>query len=449
MATSSARKINPTTDGRSGRVSTGPAVATALGAGLALMLVTAGILAWRSGADGLAFTLAAAFVLVIVATAYRAGRSELEASRAPAPAAADAGSDASATPAADGDLWLDHDSRGSVRAVSPALAACLGIGAADAVGLPLAEIAAALRAGRPPRRPDTAPGTRGVRSWNELRALIGTPSATAEPPAADAPELDGDILVPGPAGGRWLAFTAEARGGLRRLSARDVTERKRTEMALAEARDQAEAASAAKSRFLAMVSHEIRTPLNGILGMTGLLLQTGLSPEQRTYARAVETSGEALLLLIEDLLDFSKIEADRLDLSPRPVRLDELVEEVVELLAPRAAGKGIELAAYVDPALDGPVEADPVRLRQILLNLAGNGIKFTATGGVAVEILREPESSLHPPGASASSCGTPASVSRARTASASSASSSRSTRAPSAATAAPASASRSPGGSCA
>jgi CheY-like chemotaxis protein/nitrogen-specific signal transduction histidine kinase len=159
-----------------------------------------------------------------------------------------------------------------------------------------------------------------------------------------------------------------------------------TEEALQDARRRAEAASAAKSRFLAMVSHELRTPLNGILGMTGLLMQTGLTAEQRTYARAVETSGEALLLLIEDLLDFSKIEAGRMDLAPRPMPLAETIEELVELMAPRAAAKGIELAAYVDPRLPADVMADPVRLKQVLYNLAGNGIKFTAEGGVAIEV---------------------------------------------------------------
>ena len=128
---------------------------------------------------------------------------------------------------------------------------------------------------------------------------------------------------------------------------RDVTGRVAAERALAEASEKAEAASRAKSRFLAVVSHEVRTPLNGILGMADLLLDTSLTPEQRTYARAVKTSGDALLGLIEEILDFSKIEAGRLDLESVPFDLPALVTDVVELIAPRAQAKGIEIAADV------------------------------------------------------------------------------------------------------
>ncbi len=153
---------------------------------------------------------------------------------------------------------------------------------------------------------------------------------------------------------------------------------------LIEAREKAEAASLSKSRFLATVSHEFRTPLNGILGLTDLLLETPLTPDQETYARGVHSSGEALLALVDDILDFSKIEAGHLDLRPEPADIDALLQEIVELLAARAHGRGIDIAADVDPALPARVTVDATRLRQVLLNLAGNGVKFTEAGGVTV-----------------------------------------------------------------
>ena len=158
-----------------------------------------------------------------------------------------------------------------------------------------------------------------------------------------------------------------------------------------EARRKAEAASEAKSRFLATVSHEVRTPLNGILGIAELLADTPLDREQLAYVEAVRTSGGALATLIDEILDFSRIEAGRLDLGSEPFDLTGLVEGVVELLAPRAQDKGIEIAARLAPDLPVVVTGDPVRLRQVLTNLAGNAVKFTARGGVGLAVERGPD----------------------------------------------------------
>ncbi|MCF8476919.1 MAG: response regulator [Pseudolabrys sp.] len=189
-------------------------------------------------------------------------------------------------------------------------------------------------------------------------------------------------------GARWIAWREVAvrseTGSEVQGVGRDVTDRVEAERAFTAARDLAETANRAKSRFLAMVSHEVRTPLNGLLGMADLLLDTKLTAEQLSYAKAAKTSGETLLSLIEEVLDFSKIEAGKLDLEARPFTLVPLIEEAVELLAVRAQAKGIEIASFVDERLPEKFVGDAARLRQVLLNLAGNAIKFTEHGGVAV-----------------------------------------------------------------
>ncbi|HXI87572.1 MAG TPA: response regulator [Parvularculaceae bacterium] len=147
-----------------------------------------------------------------------------------------------------------------------------------------------------------------------------------------------------------------------------------------------------KMRFLATMSHEMRTPLNGILGMTALLLDTDLSANQRAYAEAVRESGTALLALINDILDYSKLEAGRVDLDETHFDPFALVQNVTELLSPKAADKGIEVASYVDPATPRRLVGDEARLRQVLINLAGNAVKFTDKGGVSIEarVIRGP-----------------------------------------------------------
>jgi PAS domain S-box-containing protein len=168
--------------------------------------------------------------------------------------------------------------------------------------------------------------------------------------------------------------------------ARDVTQRKRSEEALRLAREEAEAASHAKSSFLARMSHEIRTPMNGVLGMTELLLETGLTNTQRKYAETVQRSGQNLLGIINDLLDFSKIEAGKLELESADMDLRRTIEDVVDLLAERAHSKGLELACSIPADLVTQVRGDALRLGQVLTNLVGNAIKFTEQGSVLISV---------------------------------------------------------------
>ncbi|MBG0799779.1 response regulator [Methylocystis sp. L43] len=159
--------------------------------------------------------------------------------------------------------------------------------------------------------------------------------------------------------------------------------------AAAAARDRAEAASLAKSRFLAAVSHEFRTPLNGVMGLAQLLAMTKLTAEQASYVEAIGDSSRSLSQLIDDILDFSKIEAGKFELRHEAFALAPFVESVVELLAPRAMAKGLELASVISPDTPREIVGDPARLRQVLVNLIGNAVKFTERGGVGVRVARE------------------------------------------------------------
>jgi PAS domain S-box-containing protein len=174
--------------------------------------------------------------------------------------------------------------------------------------------------------------------------------------------------------------------------ARDVTQHKRSAEALRQAREAAEAANHAKSSFLARMSHEIRTPMNGVLGMTELLLETGMTSTQRKYAETVQRSGQNLLGIINDLLDFSKIEAGKLELENVDMDLRRTIEDVVDLLAERAHEKGLELACSVPADLATHVKGDPLRLGQVLTNLVGNAIKFTEQGAVVIRVAGVEES---------------------------------------------------------
>jgi two-component system, sensor histidine kinase and response regulator len=263
--------------------------------------------------------------------------------------------------------------KGGIQLCNPAFEKLFGYRKEEAVGRPLIELIS------------------GEDSMLEMlahqRQLLkgGTVHSVARRRRADGTLQDIEVFaVP-------LVTNGKTSGGL--ILYQDITERKKTEEALLRAKEAAEAASRAKSDFLANMSHEIRTPMNGIIGMTGLALDTILSSEQREYLAMVKTSADSLLSLINDILDFSKIEAGKLDLDPIDFPLRQSLGETLKTLGLRAHQKGLELAWRVGPGVPDYVSGDLSRLRQVLVNLVGNALKFTERGEVVVDVEKENESS--------------------------------------------------------
>ena len=227
----------------------------------------------------------------------------------------------------------------------------------------------------------------------EAAARSGWFAEADDEPAAVVDELEARVR-PGLSewripDGRWIrhqAFRAADGGAVTMLT--DVTEQKESAVAMAAARDAAEAANRAKSAFLANMSHEIRTPLNGVLGIAEVLQRTELTADQRELMGVIQQSGGRLNELLSDLLDLAKIDAGMAELRPEPVELDEIAQAMRKLFADRAAEKGLAFEVNVGPGAEAEVACDPLRLRQILTNLIGNAIKFTEAGEVVLSIAR-------------------------------------------------------------
>ena len=238
-----------------------------------------------------------------------------------------------------------------------------------------------------------------VRREDVLGSMFAPPVVRSEP----AGESSGSgrrivQLVRTREGKRWVAWDErEVMNDLGEKEiqsvGRDVTNEREIEAQLKEARDQAEAGSRAKSRFLAAMSHEIRTPMNGILGMISLMRDTPLDTEQRSCVRVVEELARALLALVDDILDFSKIEAGKLEMASEPFSLEACVAQAMQLLEQEAAAKGLSLTATVAADVPEVVRGDAKRVRQIVLNLVSNAVKFTDSGSVAVRVGMAPEGS--------------------------------------------------------
>ena len=229
----------------------------------------------------------------------------------------------------------------------------------------------------------------------DVQGHYGTEVFAKHPDLAALLEREGEVSddVPVEAAGRRRVCAVRLGDVKRRrrrvgrmMTLRDVSAEREASRELERARQAAEAAAVAKSRFLANMSHEIRTPMNGVLGMTGLLLDSGLNETQASMAETVRESAESLLALLNDILDYSRIEAGKLELERIPFPISRLVNQVVRLLQPAAAEKKLDLSVRIAPEVPPIVVGDPSRLRQVILNLVGNAIKFTPSGWVRVAV---------------------------------------------------------------
>jgi PAS domain S-box-containing protein len=272
---------------------------------------------------------------------------------------------------AQGDIILRKDLRGRLSYVNDVFCDTFGLERPDVIGRPFL-----------PERPEGEPPR-----------MLASFAGLAMPPYRIRYD-ERAITTRGPRWFAWEEFAIRDEDGKLieiQAVARDVTDRKEAEERLAEALAQAKDANRAKSLFLATMSHEIRTPMNGVIGMTKLLLDTRLDPAQRSYAEAVRASGEALLTIINDILDYSKIEAGKITLDETSFDPRAVLESAAELLAPRAFDKHLDIVTEISPAVPRTLLGDEARIRQILLNLAGNAIKFTVEGGVALRLSRKEE----------------------------------------------------------